>query len=84
MENANKDTYTLGLDLGNATHALCVLNSTGEIVEENTIANEKEALSCLSARYPSSTIVMEAGHTRHSGAGEAPPSIALNDWRGTL
>ena len=53
MENANKDTYTLGLDLGNATHALCVLNSTGDIVEENTIANEKEALSCLSARYPS-------------------------------
>ena len=61
MENANKDTYTLGLDLGNATHALCVLNSTGDIVEENTIANEKEALSCLSTHYPSSTIVLEAG-----------------------
>ena len=32
MENANKDTHTLGLDLGNATHALCVLNSIGDIV----------------------------------------------------
>ena len=83
MENANKDTYTLGLDLGNATHALCVLNSTGEIVEENTIANEKEALSCLSARYPSSTIVMEAGtHCSSSARLAGTLLVTLNSVSG--
>ena len=41
MENANKDTYTLGLDIGTATHALCVLKYTGEILEKTSAANSK-------------------------------------------
>ena len=41
MENANKDTYTLGLDIGTATHALCVLKYTGEILEKTSAAYSK-------------------------------------------
>jgi hypothetical protein len=29
--------YTIGLDLGDKKHAICVLNHAGEIVEERSI-----------------------------------------------
>ena len=31
MENANKDTYTLGLDFGFSAHARCLIYSTREV-----------------------------------------------------
>ena len=71
MENANKDTYTLGLDLGNATHALCVLNSTGEIVEENTIANEKESI-LIPEIHAQTAITSRPLRSRHRGTKNIP------------
>ena len=32
-------SITIGLDLGDKKHAICVLNKAGEIVEERSITN---------------------------------------------
>ena len=52
---------TIGLDLGDKKHAICVLNQAGEIVEERSITNHRESLRRLSQKYPKSRIAMEVG-----------------------
>jgi transposase len=52
---------TIGLDLGDKKHAICVLNVEGEIVEERTISNHREALRRLSLKYPGARVAMEVG-----------------------
>ena len=52
---------TIGLDLGDKKHAICVLNHAGEIVEERSITNNRETLKRLSRKYPKSRIAMEVG-----------------------
>ena len=54
-------TVTIGLDLGDKKHAICVLNSAGEIIDERTITNHRESLRRLSQKYPGSRIAMEVG-----------------------
>ena len=58
-------SITIGLDLGDKKHAICVLNKAGEIVEERSITNHRESLRRLSQKYPKSRIAMEVGqHSR--------------------
>lgn len=52
---------TIGLDLGDKRHAVCVLNSKGEIIEERSICNSRESLSKLIGRYPQARVALEAG-----------------------
>jgi transposase len=52
---------TIGLDLGDKKHAICVLNHAGEILEERSITNHRESLKRLSQKYPNSRIAMEVG-----------------------
>ncbi|MFN9028375.1 MAG: transposase, partial [Akkermansiaceae bacterium] len=54
-------SITIGLDLGDKKHALCVLNQDGEIVDERMMTNHRESLRRLSQKYPSSRIAMEVG-----------------------
>ena len=42
---------TIGLDLGDKKHAICVLNKAGEIVDERSITNHRESLRRLSQKY---------------------------------
>jgi len=35
---------TIGLDLGDKKHVLCVLNQDGDIIDERTITNHRESL----------------------------------------
>ena len=35
---------TIGIDLGDKSHAICVLNEEGEIVEQRTITNHRDSL----------------------------------------
>ena len=35
---------TVGIDLGDKKHAICVLNKAGEIIEERSITNHRESL----------------------------------------
>ncbi len=52
---------TIGLDLGDKKHALCVLNQDGEIIDERTITNHRESLRRLSQKYPGARIAFEVG-----------------------
>ena len=52
---------TIGLDLGDKKHAVCVIDRKGEVVREDTITNHKESLRRLSKKYPKSRIALEVG-----------------------
>lgn len=52
---------TIGLDLGDKKHAICVIDQAGAIIDERTITNHKESLRRLSQKYPQSRIALEAG-----------------------
>lgn len=52
---------TIGLDLGDKKHALCVLNQDGEIIDERAITNHRESLRRLSQKHPGARIAFEVG-----------------------
>ena len=52
---------TIGIDLGDRSHAFCILDASGEIIEEGKIRNERDFLRRLSEKYPEARIVMEVG-----------------------
>lgn len=52
---------TIGIDLGDRKHAICVLDANAEIITEQSISNTRESLAKLSAKYPAALIVMEVG-----------------------
>jgi transposase len=52
---------TIGLDLGDKKHAICVIDQAGAIIDERTITNHKESLRRLSLKYPQSRVALEVG-----------------------
>jgi hypothetical protein len=54
-------SITIGLDLGDKKHAVCVLNAEGEIIDERTITNHRESLRRLSQSYSGERIAPVAG-----------------------
>lgn len=52
---------TIGLDLGDRRHAICVLDRSGEIIDERTIANDRESLGSLAKNYPKARLALEVG-----------------------
>lgn len=61
MKKKTSSTTTIGIDLGDRKHAICVLDAEGGIVSERSITNTRESLAKLSASHPSALIVMEVG-----------------------
>jgi transposase len=57
----NTKELTIGLDLGDRRHHVCVLSASGEIVAEEVLTNTRECLTACTARYPEATIIMETG-----------------------
>ena len=53
--------FTLGLDLGDRSHYVCVLDATGQILHEGTLVNDRVALALLLTQYPAATVALEAG-----------------------
>ena len=53
--------FTLGLDLGDRSHHVCVLDAAGQIVHEDALVNVRPALAKLVADFPRATVAMEAG-----------------------
>ena len=53
--------FTLGLDLGDRQHHVCVLDITGQIIREASLPNTRPALAQLLAEFPRSTVALEAG-----------------------
>lgn len=52
---------TLGIDLGDKKHAVCVVDASGTVIEQATIINHSERLRKLSCKYPGARIVIEVG-----------------------
>ena len=53
--------YTIGIDLGDTRHQVCVLDPEGRIVEEGKIDNTRAALEVMFATRPPSLVALEAG-----------------------
>ena len=53
--------FTLGLDLGDRSHHVCVLDATGQMIREGALPNTRPALAKLLAEFPRATVAMEAG-----------------------
>jgi transposase len=52
---------TLGLDLGDRSHHVCVLDAAGQLVREGSLPNTRPALAKLLAEFPHATVALEAG-----------------------
>jgi hypothetical protein len=52
---------TMGLDLGDRRHHVCVLDDAGKLLAEEAIVNTREVLTAFCARYRGATVVMETG-----------------------
>ena len=53
--------FTLGLDLGDRAHHVCVLDAAGQIVREASLPNTRPVLAQLLADFPKATVALEAG-----------------------
>lgn len=53
--------FTLGLDLGDRRHQVCVLDAGGQTVREGPLLNTRPALARLLTDYPQATVALEAG-----------------------
>jgi transposase len=53
--------FTLGLDLGDRSHHVCVMDATGQIIREGALPNTRPALAKLLADFPRATVALEAG-----------------------
>lgn len=58
---ATLPNHTIGLDLGDKKHAICVLDQAGSIIDERKITNHPESLRRLSQKYPQARIALEVG-----------------------
>jgi hypothetical protein len=54
-------SITIGIDLGDSKHAICVLDGDGTVVRQDCIVNSRSSLWALSRRHPGALIVMEVG-----------------------
>jgi len=54
-------SQTIGIDLGDRKHAVCVIDKVGKILSERSINNTRESLAQLSQKHSRALIVMEVG-----------------------
>ena len=55
------NSLTIGMDIGDHKHVVCVLNVTGEIVETVTVSNSNKPIRTFFSKYPEAMVVLEAG-----------------------
>ena len=56
-----KSNCTVGIDLGDRTHQVCVLDREGEVVERKGIGSDRDALRTLARRYAGARTIIECG-----------------------
>lgn len=56
-----KRNYTIGIDLGDRKHEVCVLDVDGEIVWKESIRCDRDALRLLARKYPEARVIIECG-----------------------
>src|SRR5258708_28998321 len=60
-QQQKSSNITIGLDLGDRRHWFCVLDKSGEVMEEGSVGNDRVFLGELGRRYRGARVVMEAG-----------------------
>jgi len=55
------NTVTIGMDLGDKNHALCILDKAGKVIKQTTITNTSDDIKKFFAKYKGATIALEAG-----------------------
>jgi hypothetical protein len=53
--------YAVGLDLGDRSHHVCILDASGQIVREASLPNTRPALAQLLVEFPRATVALQAG-----------------------
>ena len=61
ISTENLRNTTVGLDLGDRSSRYCVLNRSGEIVQEDRVRTTPEGLEVCFAAMPPARVVMEVG-----------------------
>ncbi len=56
-----QSNHTIGIDLGDRKHQVCVLDRDGEVVEDLAIGSDRDALRTLARRYPGARVIIECG-----------------------
>lgn len=56
---------TIGMDMGDKKHSVCVLDADGEIQERGSVTNTAKAIEKYFSKWPSCRVALEAG--THSG-----------------
>lgn len=56
-----KKAMTIGMDLGDKKHSICVLDADGNVVKREEIANSKTALTKFFKEYAGALVVVECG-----------------------
>lgn len=54
-------SITIGMDLGDKNHVVCVMDDTGKIITQCTVENSQESLMSFFSKYTGATVAMEAG-----------------------
>ena len=60
-KSTSSSAITIGIDLGDRKHAVCVLDAKGKVLVQETVANTRPALTALSRRHRRALVVMEVG-----------------------
>jgi transposase len=53
--------HTIGIDLGDRQHEVCVIDHEGEIAETRSIGSDRDALRSLAKKYPQVRVIIECG-----------------------
>ena len=61
--NSHPNPYTIGIDLGDKFHAVCILGIDGEVIDELVVENTRDALSRSLGGYgkAGALTIIEAG-----------------------
>ncbi|MFH1970720.1 MAG: IS110 family transposase [Verrucomicrobiota bacterium] len=60
-----KKGITIGMDLGDKKHQVCILDKTGKIIAEEKVTGNRKAMASFFKRYRGAMVAMEAGtHSR--------------------
>lgn len=51
---------TIGMDLGDKKHVVCVLDDTGTMIYQGTVENSQESLTSFFQKYENATVAIEA------------------------
>ncbi|VGO16899.1 hypothetical protein PDESU_05491 [Pontiella desulfatans] len=63
-----KERNTIGIDMGDRKHCICILDHEGQVISRNTVGNTASAIRKAFKRQAPALIVIEAG--THSAMGK--------------